>query len=123
MKNNFCSNCGTELGNNNFCTNCGYSCQRNIYNNIDINSAKYTNNKAIVGFILSIISFSALGGMCSLPSLIFSIVGLSDAKKNDGSGKTFAIIGIVISVIGLLMVLFFLFLIFSYFGFALFSGY
>ena len=59
--------------------------------------AAKTSGMAIAGFVLSF--------LCSLLGLIFSIIGLSQVNKSNGTlgGKGLAIAGIVISAIGLLI--------------------
>ena len=52
---------------------------------------KKSNVYAILGFIFSLVIGSILG-------LIFSILGISEAKKNDGYLKGFAIAGVIISI-------------------------
>lgn len=114
----FCSNCGNEiLENDRFCTNCGTTINSemandnqiqdngvivnnnpNNFNNIN-NVAKYTNSFGIAGFVISLVSMVGCCGGLSWLSLIFSIIGLTNAKKNNGEGKGLSIAGIIISAI------------------------
>ena len=59
---------------------------------------------AIAGFVISLVSFLLCCGSLNWLSLIFSIIGLAQAKSKNGNGKGLAIAGIVISCI--VMVLF-----------------
>ena len=106
----FCPNCGKKVSNDmNFCGDCGASFD-NYSNNKNDNvlyQENKTNEMAVVGFILSLFSLLTCG-VLSIPSLIISIVGLNNAKKNNGNGIGFAIAGIVISSIFILFLLLFI---------------
>ena len=113
----FCPNCGKKVINDmKFCGDCGTSFEK-YKNNHDGMSYQVnkTHEMAVTGFILSLFSLLACG-VLSIPSLIISIVGLNEAKKNNGNGIGFAIAGIVISSIFVL--LFLLFILALFFGFS-----
>jgi len=57
--------------------------------------ASGTNGMAIAGFVLAF--------FCSILGLIFSIIGLNQAKARNQGGQGLAIAGIVISVISLII--------------------
>lgn len=54
-----------------------------------------TNGMAIAGFILAF--------FCSILGLIFSIIGLNQAKERNQGGQGLAIAGIVISVLSIII--------------------
>ena len=58
---------------------------------------------AIAGFVISLVSLLCCG-YSSWLGLIFSIIGLVNANKNEGEGKGLAIAGIVISSILLIII-------------------
>lgn len=118
--NKFCVYCGKELDNNcKFCYNCGAEVgittdSDNINDSTDIKNevnseftvsnfnsktSKYVNTMAIIGLVSSILSYFLCCGLLSLPSLIFSIIGLCKANKNGGEGRGMSIVGIVLSII------------------------
>lgn len=108
----FCPNCGNELANDGkFCTSCGATAG-NVNNgnaapvNVTVNTQSESNGMAVAGFVISLVSFFLCCGSLNWLSLIFSIVGLVQAKSKNGNGKGLAIAGIVISCI--VMVLFIL---------------
>lgn len=110
----YCRNCGRWLDDKaTRCPTCG-----TLTGNIDPAStsapAPKTNTLAIVGFILSILScfFTPLG----VPGLVLSSIGLSRAKKLGGSGKSMAIIGIIVSIAIMLFQVIFLVLGFTMYG-------
>ena len=92
---NYCKNCGNQITpGNNFCVSCGSpvdGVQQPDYNQP---VQQEQNGFAIAGLICSIVVGSITG-------LIFSIIGLNKAKKQNGNGKGLAIAGIVISAIRL----------------------
>ena len=122
----FCRECGKELEENSkFCKNCGTkieeekteeantsnenineSAASNAGTNVTYNQTyvtKKSNGMAVAGFVISLVSLLC----CGYPSwlgLIFSIIGLVNANKNEGEGKGLAIAGIVISSILLILI-------------------
>lgn len=125
--NKYCPACGTQLEENSkFCTTCGYSLevqnnqmpvnnggQPHVQNNYDINNNFTTsagvqanaNGMAIAGLVVSIVSLVFCCGSISWLSLIFSIIGMNNAKKNNGAGNGLAIAGLIVSIIGMLSML------------------
>ncbi len=103
----FCSECGKELEENSkVCKNCGKQIEENI-NSVDkraVTTTKSANGFAIAGFVLSLVSLLCCG-TTSLLGLIFSIIGLVNANKNQGEGKGLAIAGIIISAILLILLI------------------
>ena len=109
----FCRECGKELEEESkFCNNCGTkieeanayineSASSNASTNVTYNQTyvtKKSNGMAIAGFVISLVSLLCCG-YSSWLGLIFSIIGLANANKNEGEGKGLAIAGIVISSI------------------------
>lgn len=122
----FCRECGKELEENSkFCNNCGTkieeekteeantsnentneSAASNTGTNVTYNQTyvtKKSNGMAIAGFVISLVSLLCCG-YSSWLGLIFSIIGLVNANKNEGEGKGLAIAGIVISSILLIII-------------------
>lgn len=122
----FCRECGKELEENSkFCNNCGTkieeekteeastlnentneSAASNVGTNVTYNQTyvtKKSNGMAIAGFVISLVSLLCCG-YSSWLGLIFSIIGLVNANKNEGEGKGLAIAGIVISSILLIII-------------------
>ncbi len=105
----FCSECGKELKENSYvCENCGKKVEEKSNSNVSSNNIVYvqkkTNGFAIAGFVISLVSIFCCGGTSWL-GLIFSIIGLINAKKSEGEGKGLAIAGIVVSAILLLLLI------------------
>lgn len=133
MNNKFCPSCGSkiEVQDSQFCINCGYKFnqnnqssqvnqgyQNNANPNPNVNYNTYNNNNyqtqnnpsngmGITGFVISLISLIMCCGSLSWLSLIFSIIGMSKAKKINGAGHGLSVAGLVISIIGLLIFLFY----------------
>lgn len=122
----FCRECGKELEDESkFCKNCGTkieeekteevntsnentneSAASNAGTNVTYNQTyvtKKSNGMAIAGFVISLVSLLCCG-YSSWLGLIFSIIGLVNANKNEGEGKGLAIAGIVISSILLIII-------------------
>lgn len=105
---NYCSNCGSELkSNEKFCSNCGSPVNQaptnNYVNNQSNNGQNNNNGMATAGFVVSLISTVLCCGAFNWLSLIFSIIGLTQAKSKNGNGKSLAIAGIIISSISLVI--------------------
>ncbi len=66
------------------------------------------NEIAIIGFICSICGYFS-AGLTSIFGLVLSIIGLKKSKKLNGSNKTFAKVGIVLSIIQILLIVLFVF--------------
>lgn len=102
----FCSECGKELEENGIvCKNCGKKVdviapQTTVTQTVQAHNK--TNGFAIAGFVISLVSLLCCGGTSWL-GLIFSIIGLVNANKQNGEGKGLAIAGIVISAILLIL--------------------
>lgn len=108
----FCSKCGRELSEKDvFCPGCGEKVQSALKKmdekttSSSNSSSKSSNGMAIAGFVISLVSAVLCCGIFNSIGLIFSIVGLVQAKKYNGNGKGFAIAGIVISGIIVLLYL------------------
>ena len=100
----FCSNCGAEIADGaNACSNCGTLVNKLQASSVNTNNNQ-TNGLAIAGFVLSLVSLVCCGAT-SLLGLIFSIIGLVQAKKYNGNGKGLAIAGIIISCIFVVIVI------------------
>lgn len=79
----YCKNCGSETDENAaVCPKCGAPVTKPSYE-------KQTNTIAVVGFVLAF--FIAIAG------LICSIIGYRKSRGLDGTGKGFAMAGIIIS--------------------------
>ncbi len=88
----FCKNCGSQIDDNAaVCPHCGVATD----NYKTAPTVNETNTIAIVGFILSF--FIAIAG------LICSIIGYKKAKEMNGTGKGFALAGIIISAIEIVL--------------------
>ena len=103
----YCPNCGTENNDTaKHCTNCGVAfVQSAAAPAAPVQAAapsNGTNTWALVGFIVSLVSAILCCGLLSLPSLIFSIIGMSSSKKNNQGGWGLALTGVIISGIYLL---------------------
>ena len=66
--------------------------------------AKQSNGKATAGFVLSLVSMFCCGLLAPV-GLIFSILGLNQAKSSNGAGKGLAIAGIIISAIAIVIMI------------------
>ncbi len=101
---NYCTNCGNQIpAGSKFCTSCGTAVTggNQGYNNMNYQQQPVqqnsTNGFAIAGLICSILVGSITG-------IIFSCLGLSQAKK-CGNGKGLAIAGLVISIIRIVLII------------------
>lgn len=115
----FCSSCGKELEENaSTCNNCGKQVQKENTNSTAPNSStvqvnqtvvtqRKSNGMAVAGFVISLVSLICCGGSSFL-GLVFSIIGLVNAKNCDGDGKGLAIAGIIIS--SLFIIIFIIFM-------------
>ena len=106
----FCRACGNALEENDtICKTCG----KEVINEQPVQQAQQqpqvtvinnnapvakSNGMATAGFVLSLVSLLCCGGT-SVIALIFSIIGLVNAKKCNDNGKGMAIAGIIISAI------------------------
>ena len=115
---NFCGKCGKELNDNaKFCGNCGNRLsnehEQPIQNTTNPYQQEITkpelNIMTLIGFILGCVSFIInFWGIVGIVVLVFSIVGFTQTKNNDRTGKGFAIAGMIlgsISIIYLIVVL------------------
>lgn len=108
----FCSSCGKELEENSTtCNNCGKPVPQEQsattatpnpstvqVNQTIVTEKRKSNGMAVAGFVISLVSLICCGGSSFL-GLVFSIIGLVNAKNCDGEGKGLAIAGIIISSI------------------------
>lgn len=108
----FCKNCGTKIEEekteeaNTLNENTNESAASNASTNVTYNQTyvtKKSNGMAVAGFVISLVSLLCCG-YSSWLGLIFSIIGLVNANKNEGEGKGLAIAGIVISSILLILI-------------------
>lgn len=109
----YCFKCGKELPEDaTVCSECGATQNIGKENansppiNVIIKKEQY-NEKAIIGFILSLSSlllneFIWVSIPVSIIAGIFSYIGLREIQKQGGSGKGLAVSGIVISSISLI---------------------
>ena len=119
--NSNCPGCGNKITDSNrFCMFCGYNLntidqyKQDSNSNVSVGSnqptaSKVSNGIGIAGFVVSLISLIMCCGSFSWLSLIFSILGIKKAKKNNGVGHGLSLAGIIISAIGLLIFLFWFF--------------
>ena len=88
----FCNICGTKLATNAPAPNAhpsyGYGYNPNYHNHVSVPQPTSINVNAIIGFVLSLTFFPV--------GLVFSIIGLVEAKKIN-HGKGYAIAGIIIA--------------------------
>ena len=120
----FCPGCGNKLEENaKFCASCGRKIEDNVneqtvveektqtaatsnnINNEVINNNEKPNGFAIAGFVISLVSMILCCGTISWLSLIFSIIGVVNANKENGKGKGLAIAGIIISALSILILI------------------
>ena len=97
----YCRTCGKQnTENEKFCAGCGLPTNpaaapqttgMKTYN-VDGSAPKQTNILAIVGLIVTLAVSPTIG-------VILSIIGLIQSKEMNGSGRTLAIVGIVIGAI------------------------
>jgi len=119
----FCPGCGNKLEENaKFCASCGRKIEDNVNeqtvvekktqtaatsNNVnnEVNNTKESNGFAIAGFVISLVSMILCCGTISWLSLIFSIIGVVNANKENDKGKGLAIAGIIISALSILILI------------------
>lgn len=102
----FCTNCGREVNEgDNVCSNCGnvlngaqHSNPTPVYANSTVTQSG-SNGMAIAGFVVSLVSTILCCGAFNWLALVFSIIGLVNAKNYNNNGKGLAIAGIIISSI------------------------
>lgn len=84
----FCKSCGNEIPDGaKFCAKCGAHVEQNVgYENVD------NNVMAIVGFVLSF--------FINVAGLVCSIIGYKNSRTS-GTGKNFAVAGIIISSVSI----------------------
>ena len=105
----FCGKCGNQLEDTaNVCDQCGTPVNTNATSSVQVNQTIVNSSKnngfAVAGFVISLVSILCCGGT-SILGLIFSIIGLITANKNEGNGKGLSIAGIVISAIMLVFLI------------------
>lgn len=111
----FCPNCGAEIKTDTkYCPSCGSVIgETNTTNatntNVNNSNQNQTNGMAVAGFVISLVSLFLCCGAFWWLSLIFSIIGLANAKKYNDNGKGLAIAGIVISCIILVILVLLIF--------------
>ena len=112
----FCTSCGKELAEGAaVCSQCGAPVEganptvsvQPTTTVVATEAPKKGNGMAIAGLIISIVSLVFCCGSLSVISLIFSILGLSAAKKANGNGKGMAVAGTIISAIGIVILVIF----------------
>lgn len=72
-------------------------------------AAEYkTNTKAIIGFILGILSIftPAIGLLFGIFGLVVSLVARKEIVKSGGKGDKLAIAGVILSIVGIVLQLF-----------------
>lgn len=90
----FCRNCGKEISDNAYvCPYCGVKVAEERENATN-------NTMAVVGFVLSF--------LIPIAGLIVSIIALKKSKEMDGTGKSLATAGIVISIVATVLEIFIL---------------
>ena len=113
----FCPNCGKETEKEAlFCQDCGANLSNqagyNVTDAVSGEEKKITSGYAIAGFVLGIISwFLNLMGLIGLLAVIFSAMAMSQIKRDNKKGKTFAWIGLISGIINIcyaVLVLFFI---------------
>ena len=92
----FCPECGNKISRNALmCPHCGYK------SNNSINNSEPVNPVCLSGMVVAIVSFFIdFFALVSITALVLSTVGITKASK--GKNRTFAIVGIVISILELL---------------------
>ncbi|WP_246954931.1 DUF4190 domain-containing protein [Brachybacterium sp. Marseille-Q7125] len=69
----------------------------------------------IVGLVMGILSLTLCGGLTAPLGLIFSIIGLQQAKRS-GTGRGLSIAGLVTSIVGMAVLMFTILYVVAYFG-------
>ena len=102
----FCPVCGNKnKEGSEFCSSCGSSMKDGAAASTTTTTAPATNGSnsmAIAGFVLGIISLFCCAPL-NILGLIFSIVGMTQAKVKGGKGL--AIAGIIISIVSIVLVI------------------
>ena len=112
----FCKNCGKELSADAvFCPSCGYKQNDNSSSPSDgspkaddtITEIKKTNSLVIASLVLVFIGFFIdYYGILRYTAFILAILGLHQINKNNGKGKTLAIVCIAVSgVLGFITII------------------
>ena len=102
----FCTNCGKQMDSDaTFCIECGTHNSgefkgnaKETFQTVFNERYRYTNIPATLGFMFSVM-------LIAIPGLVLSIIGLINAKKNDGNGKKIALIGLIMSSVEIVMYL------------------
>ncbi len=68
---------------------------------------KKNNEIALVGFVCSICGFLSMG-IISIAGIVLSIIGLKNAKKQEGKNKSYALAGLIIGIAQVIMCAFLL---------------
>ena len=114
----FCQICGAEIVDQAvICPNCGSPVAPQKHNKMGIASFVL----ALVGIVTSYITaIASISGLCNLLAIIFGIIGIVQAKRNNEK-KGFAVAGLIISLLGVILFVMFL-IFFLFFGFVLFAA-
>ncbi len=115
----YCGNCGFRNENDAiYCSNCGSLMNGTINHNNTSNNNMVTdqsnnyNTLAIVGFALSLISFTSF--IRSIAAIVISAIGLSNISKSKEKGTGLAIAGIIIGALSIVISIFFTFLLIAF---------
>lgn len=114
----FCAGCGSRAGMQqpmNQPSMMGQPIQQPVYNQqFNMGTGGATNGMATAGLICAILNIFfgwMVFGLLWIMGLIFSIIGLANAKRNNGAGRGAAIAGLIISVLALIPIILFIALI------------
>lgn len=104
----FCKNCGKEIDDNAVvCPNCGVATEKlqETTAATQVEEKKKTNVFAIIGFILSLVTWGMVFvntyayWICFVAGLVLSILGIVWAAKKNANLKGLAIAGVVLTAV------------------------
>ena len=101
----FCSTCGKEINDNAIiCPHCGCGVNPQQQAPKSETPLHKVNGLCLTGFILSLVSL-LLSLYCTIPiaALVFSIVGVVQAKRRDNTLSGLGVAGIAISAVSLFL--------------------
>lgn len=104
----YCGNCGNQMQDmDNVCSQCGTPVDRRIQVHHSQGNINKTNNKAVLGMILGIVSFLGfyiplIPVISSIVGIVLSVMGMKEADNYKG-GKGMAIAGLVCGIIALIL--------------------
>ncbi|MGM9986974.1 MAG: DUF4190 domain-containing protein [Bacillaceae bacterium] len=70
-----------------------------------MDGATRTNNKAVIGLVLGILSIliPGIGGVLSIIGIVVSIIATKEIKRTNENGRGLAVAGLICSIVGILI--------------------